>query len=179
MPSNRKALVAAIDFGTTYSGIAFSYRHDYENDPLKVSSNKWTAGYSYRGLESLKTPTCILFNKDKVFDSFGYEAEDKYSELAEEEEHEEWYYFKRFKMSLFNTEEPLSKALKIKSIDGKEMLALDVFSAAIKFLRGQLRQSLEEEGSGIRETDMGWVLTVPAIWDDPARQFMREAAVRV
>ncbi|XP_062579147.1 heat shock 70 kDa protein 12B-like [Saccostrea cucullata] len=176
MSSDRKPLVAAIDFGTTYSGIAFSFKHDYENDPLKVRSNNWTAGF--RVLQTLKTPTCILFNKDKEFDSFGYEAEDKYSELAEDEENEELYYFKGFKMSLFNKEEPLSKAVKIKSIDGKEMLALDVFSAAIKFLRGQLRQSLEEEGAGIRETDIGWVLTVPPIWDDTARQFMREAAVR-
>ncbi|XP_061165022.1 heat shock 70 kDa protein 12B-like [Saccostrea echinata] len=176
MSTTSKLLVAAIDFGTTYSGYAFSFKHEYDNDPLKVSSNNWTAGS--RSLVSLKTPTCVLFNKDKVFDSFGYEAEDKYSELAEEEEHEDWYFFKRFKMSLFNKEEQLTKAVKIKSIDGKEMVALDVFSAAIKFLRGHLLHTLENRATGVRETDIQWVLTVPAIWDDPAKQFMREAAVR-
>ncbi|XP_062620266.1 heat shock 70 kDa protein 12B-like [Saccostrea cucullata] len=100
MPSTRKPLVAAIDLGTTYSGYAFSYKHEYENDPLKVSFCNWAAGS--RSLSTLNTPTCVLFNKDRVFDSFVYEAENKYSELAEEEEHEEWYYFKRFKMSIFN-----------------------------------------------------------------------------
>jgi hypothetical protein len=100
MSTSSKLLVAAIDFGTTYSGYAFSFKHEYDNDPLKVCSNNWTAGS--RSLVSLKTPTCVLFNKDQRFDSFGYEAEDKYSDLAEDEEHGEWYFFKRFKMSLFN-----------------------------------------------------------------------------
>ena len=36
---SNKLLVAAIDFGTTYSGYAFSFRHDYERDPLKISTN--------------------------------------------------------------------------------------------------------------------------------------------
>ncbi|XP_062620265.1 heat shock 70 kDa protein 12B-like [Saccostrea cucullata] len=175
-PFTNKLLVAAIDLGTTYSGLALSFTHEYEKDPLKVRNNIWLAGCT--SLVSLKTPTCVLFNKDKVFDAFGYEAEDKYAELAEEEEHEEWYYFKRFNMSLYNKEEPLSKAVEIKSIDGKEMMALAVFSAAIKFFKGHLLYSLKKEEAGIRETDIGWVLTVPAILDDPARQFMREAAVR-
>ncbi|XP_062618636.1 heat shock 70 kDa protein 12B-like [Saccostrea cucullata] len=176
MPFTDKLLVAAIDFGTTYSGYAFSYRDEYEKDPLRVSSKVWVSGSS--SLLTLRTPTCVLFNKHKVFDSFGYDAENKYSELTLKEEHAEWYYFQRFRMFPFNKEEPLSKVLKIKTIDGKEMVALDVFSAVIKFLRDHLLLTENEKGTGIQETDIGWVLTIPAIWDYPARQFMREAAVR-
>ncbi|XP_062599964.1 heat shock 70 kDa protein 12A-like [Saccostrea cucullata] len=174
--STDKLVVAAIDLGTTYSGFAFSFEEEYENVPLKIKLNTWVAGSC--GLLTLKTPNCVLFNKDKVFDSFGYEAENKYSELTLNEQHEEWYYFKRFKMSIFNKEEPLSKAVKIKSIDGKEMVAFDVFSAAIEFLRKHLLYSLEQQGAVFRETDICWVLTVPAIGNDSARQFMREAAVK-
>jgi hypothetical protein len=47
-----------------------------------------------------KAPTTVLFTPEKVFHSFGYDAEDKYMELAEEEEHKEWFYFRRFKMLL-------------------------------------------------------------------------------
>lgn len=36
-----------------------------------------------------------------------------------------------------------------------------------------------EKEIGIREKEMHWVLTVPAIWDDSAKQFMREAGVKV
>lgn len=75
--------------------------------------------------------------------------------------------------------EPLSKAVKVKSTDGKEMVAIDVFSAAIRFLRGHLLDTLEKRATGVRETDIQWVLTVPAIWDDAAKQFMREAAENV
>ena len=57
-----------------------------------------------RSLMSLKTSTCVLFKPNKEFDSFGYDAEDAYGELCAEENHEnkKWYYFRRFKMELFN-----------------------------------------------------------------------------
>ena len=53
---------------------------------------------------SLKTATCILFEPDKTFASFGYEAEEHYAELAAEgtDEHKKWYFFRRFKMQLFD-----------------------------------------------------------------------------
>ena len=94
-----KMLVAAIDFGTTYSGYAFSFKHDYQIDPTKVSTNQnWVAGSMQ--LVSLKAPTCVLFDKNKKFHSFGYEAENVYSELALDNEHQQWYFFRRFKMVL-------------------------------------------------------------------------------
>lgn len=58
-------------------------------------------------------------------------------------------------------------------------MAFDVFSAAIKFLRGHLLDNIEKKDAGVRETDIQWVLTVPAIWDDADKQFMREAAEKV
>jgi hypothetical protein len=48
----------------------------------------------------LQAPTTILFTPEKVFHSFGYQAEDKYADLAEEDIHKDWYYFRRFKMIL-------------------------------------------------------------------------------
>ena len=93
-------LAAAIDFGTTYSGFAFSFRHEFERDPIKVSSRTWTAGSG--NLQSLKTSTCILFDKDGKFNSFGFEAEDKYMDLALDGEEKDWYYFRRFKMTLYD-----------------------------------------------------------------------------
>lgn len=37
----------------------------------------------------------------------------------------------------------------------------------------------QNQSSDIKEFDIMWVLTVPAIWDDPSKQFMREAAAKV
>lgn len=37
----------------------------------------------------------------------------------------------------------------------------------------------KKQMTGIEESDVMWVLTVPAIWDDKSKQFMREAAEKV
>ena len=92
--------MAAIDFGTTFSGYAFSFLHDYNRDPLKISANSWSAGVSQ--LVTLKTSTCVLFDATGKFHSFGFEAEENYSTLALDKEHRDWYYFRRFKMMLYD-----------------------------------------------------------------------------
>jgi len=52
-------------------------------------------------MQSLKTATCVLFKADKSFHSFGYEAENEYARLVEDEKHKDWYFFRRFKMQLY------------------------------------------------------------------------------
>ena len=48
-----------------------------------------------------KTPTVALIAPDgKTLVAFGYEAENKYKELVEEDKHRDYYYFRRFKMAL-------------------------------------------------------------------------------
>ena len=59
------------------------------------------------------------------------------------------------------------------------MDALTVFSEAIGFLKQHLLDTLNKKDTGVKTSDIHWVLTVPAIWDDPAKQFMREAAEKV
>jgi hypothetical protein len=93
-------MVVAIDFGTSYSGYAFSTRNDFQRDPLKIHVNQaWNSGK--KQLLSLKTPTCLLLDKKKEIVSFGYEAEDAYAELVLDEKHHDYYFFERFKMKLF------------------------------------------------------------------------------
>jgi molecular chaperone DnaK (HSP70) len=89
--------VAAIDFGTTYSGYAFLSRDDFEKDPLKIVVNQaWNAG-SQRHF-SLKTPTCLLLDDKEELVSFGYEAENKYSDFVIDRKQNEYFFFQRFKM---------------------------------------------------------------------------------
>ncbi|XP_045170338.2 heat shock 70 kDa protein 12B-like [Mercenaria mercenaria] len=164
-------LVAAFDFGTTYSGYAFSFR----NDPLKVQTNHgWNAGSEK--LISLKTPTCVLLSPDRKFHSFGFKAENKYTSLAEDDEHKGWLLFRRFKMILHNNEN-LSRETTIEDISGVPMPAMTIFSMSIRYLKDHLIEAVTSQTSGVEETDLQYVLTVPAIWNDNAKQFMREAAV--
>ena len=95
-------LVSAIDFGTTYSGFAFSTRSDFKRDPTAAHLKHWVDMTS--SLISHKTSTCILFDKERKFRSFGFEAEAKYLDLVRDknENHRDWYFFRRFKMVLYD-----------------------------------------------------------------------------
>lgn len=163
---------AAIDFGTTYSGYAFSSKDDFEKEPTKINTNVWAGSR----LLSLKAPTACLLNSSQEFVAFGYDAENKYSELVAEEENEPYYYFHRFKMLLH--ERRITRDIKITDETGKEMEALKVFQYSIQFLKDHLFKSISDKIKGIKEHDLHYVLTVPAIWEDSAKQFMREAALQ-
>lgn len=56
----------------------------------------------------MKTPTVVLFDQNRKFDSFGFEAEKKYLKLALRNQQESWYFFKRFKMRLHQRETEVS-----------------------------------------------------------------------
>ncbi|XP_052760567.1 heat shock 70 kDa protein 12A-like [Mya arenaria] len=176
MASNAQSqtlLVAAFDFGTTYSGYAFSFR----DDPNKIQTNQnWYAGGGASRLVSLKTPTSVLLNPKGEFDKFGFEAEDKYATLAEDDEHHGWRLFRRFKMVLHNNEH-LTKDVTVEDFSGKQMTAFPLFVMSIKYLREHLLKAVTTQKIGLEETDILYVLTVPAIWDDNAKRFMRDAAI--
>lgn len=61
----------------------------------------------------------------------------------------------------------------------KRMEAHKVFTSSIKFLVDTLFEKLKGAVPDILLDDIHFVLTVPAIWDDPSKQFMREAAIAV
>ena len=73
----------------------------------------------------------------------------------------------------------MTKQTLLSDIKGKQMKAIDVFSAAIQYLKNHLLEELKKRGMDRCEEDIRWVLTVPAIWNDPAKQFMRDAAEQV
>jgi hypothetical protein len=89
-------LVAAIDLGTTYSGYAYSFRYNQE---VVHINQAWNAGT--QRLISQKTPTCLLLNAKEEFHSFGFDAENKFAELADDDEHGDWLLFRQFKMLLY------------------------------------------------------------------------------
>ena len=61
------------------------------------------------------------------------------------------------------------------------MPAMTVFTECIRYLKDHMLQSLKNNKVDILidHASIHWVLTVPAIWNDTAKQFMREAAVNV
>ncbi|WAR10917.1 HS12A-like protein [Mya arenaria] len=123
MSRDEHMVVAAIDFGSTYSGYAFQFR----------GSDKICSVSSFHGSTvTYKTPTVILFDKDKNFNSFGYQ--------------------------------------------GQTMDIIDVFGGAIKYLKDELLGTLLANAPRFEENDVKWLITVPAIWEDAAKQIMILAA---
>lgn len=173
-----KLLIAAIDFGTTFSGYAFAWRSELQNDPSRIRIQNWCS--SNGSFVSYKTSSTVLLNRYKQLVDFGFDAESKYAYLLEDGEHEDYFYVRHFKMILYDhakTEKP-TKDLKVSDIRGRELPAVTVFAYAIKYFKDHLLHHVEWTGFGtLKNDDICWVLTVPAIWDNRAKFFMREAAI--
>ncbi|XP_060566230.1 heat shock 70 kDa protein 12A-like [Ruditapes philippinarum] len=166
-PSN---LVAAIDFGTTYSG--FSYL--FSTDP----NNIITASHGSI-LPDDRVPTILLLNQDKSLHSFGIDAEDNYSKLMLSGKHKEYRLFREFKMALYTKSERLDSDIHIYDTENRPMKAMTVFSIVIKYFQELVLKSVKQSKLCKKDSfeKIIWMLSIPAIWSDSARQFMREAAI--
>lgn len=71
--------------------------------------------------------------------------------------------------------------MQLEDATGKKLPAKVVFSEAIKFIKSDMLEISERRLGNIeiKDEEIKWVLTVPAIWNDAAKQFMREAAEQV
>jgi hypothetical protein len=105
---DRHFVVVAIDFGTTFSGYAFSFT-SVGGGPLKRSDvqaidtihvmRRWEGGDP--GVVNHKAPTTLLIDPTGEFHSFGFTARDFYHDLSPRQA-KRWTYFEKFKMALHN-----------------------------------------------------------------------------
>ncbi|XP_039889782.1 heat shock 70 kDa protein 12A isoform X7 [Simochromis diagramma] len=165
-------VVVAIDFGTTSSGYAYAFAKEPE---CIHTMRRWEGGDP--GVSNQKTPTTILLTPDRKFHSFGYAARDFYHDL-DPSESKHWLYLEKFKMKLHTTAN-LSINTDLHAANGKRVKALDIFAYALAFFKEQaLKELSDQTGGEFDNSDVRWVITVPAIWKMPAKQFMREAAYK-
>jgi len=97
----------AIDFGTYGSGIAV-WGRKYKD--INVYTNaKWVPGQ--KGI-AVKCPTALLLDPDGKFEAYGLTAIDSYHYkhgLRSPERSEDYYFFNRFKMCLYDEKVKLSQ----------------------------------------------------------------------
>uniref|UniRef100_A0AAR2KGB1 Heat shock protein 12B n=1 Tax=Pygocentrus nattereri TaxID=42514 RepID=A0AAR2KGB1_PYGNA len=164
------SVVVAIDFGTTSSGYAFSFTEDPEAIHMM---RRWEGGDP--GVANQKSPTCLLLTPELRFHSFGFAARDSYHDL-DPEEARHWLYFDKFKMKIHSTSD-LTMVTELESVNGRRVRAIEVFAHALRFFREHALKEVKDQSSSVLEGDeVRWVITVPAVWRQPAKQFMREAA---
>ncbi|XP_031433644.1 heat shock 70 kDa protein 12A-like [Clupea harengus] len=159
--------VVAIDFGTAYSGYCFCVR----SNPSVIKNPHW--GRS-KGFDTLKTPTCILFDEYGEFLKFGYDALMAYKTMGQNKKR----FFNHFKMQLYN--KSISRNMMISDSGGRSMEAMKVFSESLRYLKDHALNMISNHTNGrtFSASNVTWVLTVPAIWNPAAKQFMREAAIQ-
>ncbi|XP_063414564.1 heat shock 70 kDa protein 12A-like [Mytilus trossulus] len=201
--ASKKLVVAAIDFGTAFSGYAYCSKHDYDEylqgneEQPRIKCQTWSS----EGGLTPKAPTCVLFRPNQMFHSFGYEAQTYYRDHLNKGDLSTWFYFENFKMMLYKERDELTKdtwlkeSINVEGITPKRMKAVEVFAAVIEYFKGQILKSLltshgdkvtskteiktdnsSKKTDTFSNDDFHWVLTVPAIWDLKAKQFMRDAA---
>ncbi|WAR14173.1 HS12B-like protein [Mya arenaria] len=77
-------------------------------------------------------------------------------------------------MDLHRTKK-LTRTMTIEDEQGRKMPAVEVFAAAIRHLKKHFMEQAENRIK-LQENEIRWVITVPAIWNDDAKEFMVEAA---
>ncbi|XP_052282848.1 uncharacterized protein LOC127879840 isoform X2 [Dreissena polymorpha] len=93
-------VTASISLGVAYTTLSFIFKHDN----IKAASSVQRFGSSVQRFDRTirdKVPATVLIHSDgRTLESFGYDAEEKYSELAENGTQNDWYFFERFWMDL-------------------------------------------------------------------------------
>ncbi|XP_032424252.1 uncharacterized protein LOC116723453 isoform X3 [Xiphophorus hellerii] len=165
------SLIIAIDFGSGFSGYAFNVKPREEGGETQI--RRWSNGL---GLDTPKTPTCILFDEHEEFMKFGYEAKTAFTNMREEEA-EKYYFFENFNIVIQGKD---TSKQTIKAANDKSMKVLKVFTEALRFLKDDALKTIRShpEGGEFTASDFTWVLTVPELLDQSTKQFIIEAATQ-
>lgn len=189
-PVYKKRAVCAIDFGSTHCGLAYAIVHfnsvpdpkDKNFDLSKIVQKPDIYAKVWRDKYD-KAPNCVLLDKETgELIKFGYDASETYLDLVaneDESELEKCLFFegRDIKMRLWEKVQSFDN-IQVKSQDGSGALPLlKIVSSILKHL---MKESLELASKGLPKTlaptEALWVLTVPSIWQEADKQFMRKAA---
>lgn len=174
-PASEKRLVISIDFGSTHCGVAYALTNYAEGEKPEVVGKVYGQKFS-------KEPTCALFDKKtRVLQEFGYEARSRYVEIAKDKaERAKYLYFegRSIKMRLWDAS--LRFDAPVETVDGNGELPLNyIVSAILSRLKDEaLDMATKGTSMTIEPSEALWVLTVPSIWQEADKQFMRKAAHR-
>ena len=111
----------------------------------------------------------IIYIYIYIYIAFGTPALARYAEMLDDGE--TGLLFQTYKMHLLHLHK---NAI---SIDAREMPLMTVISQSIKFIADKAMEKLVEQVGKVVKAKIRWVLTVPALWSEEHKQFMRKAAV--
>lgn len=174
------SVAIAIDFGTTFSGYAYCFTaHTSEGDIYK--NTDWSTLVGQKSTY-VKTPTYLLY-EGKELDSWGYKAKKRLVDLRQQGAATNYHFFEKFKTLLYEykakglpTDENGEPYLEE---DGEKFFIIDLVADYLREISSTALNDIKNHtGTTIDETTIRWCLTVPAIWDDAAKQMMEQAATK-
>ena len=152
-------IVVGIDLGTSGIGYAYGFYNNQNN--IIVSD--------FNGQSSdKKVPTEIILDKNlKDVLAFGNEC----MGYIKSHDKDTYEYFKNIKMNLYK------KIYKIKSTNGKEANIETIIAKILKEVsKAAISQIRRNSDKTIKEKDIKWVVTIPAIWEEKSKQIMVRAS---
>ncbi len=166
-----KAIVG-LDFGTDGIGIAYGI-----GDKMFIHSGWESEKYARR----TKRRTIILLDQNNDVAGFGMDGKETYLDL--EEGANDWKLFENFKMQLY-PEDHSGKDGKIVIRDlltaanrakfPSELIWIEVF----KHINKLVTKYINEQAKVTTKGEIQWVISVPAIWNDDAKEKMKQWARR-
>ena len=179
-------IFVGIDFGTDGSGLAYSL-----SDGSTYIHNSW------KDVSSIEKPkTSVLFDNNGDVQCHGNQAVIQYISSMN---NNGWKLFERFKMKLYQSDPKWKSQIKtikhhhMKKVDLREQItstnnnnmtedSQTVFVAQLKFLKNEAmtfinRNFKRKKKMKFNQDEIQWILTVPAIWSDKAKQRMKDWAI--
>jgi hypothetical protein len=162
-------VVVGIDFGTSRSGYAYAFTGDNKIIPKTLWFGQMTP--------YVKTLTQLLYSPDRKEKYWGYDARMTLAEKRKAYEAKNYHFFQNFKMQLHEGQDRTEDGPRITSANGEKFLVIDLIADSLRFLKDEALKEIKEATSGyLKENNIRWCLTVPAIWTDADKQLMRRAA---
>ena len=175
--------VAAIDFGTSRTGFAYAFVSDDGSVPdvyKKVYSND---GYH-------KQPTCLYVDvKTTELLAFGHEAHEMAAhDISLGKECMNRHLFASFKQGLEGDNPSGDKMWpsldKSMHVEGFEILSTsaelpvhELIAMTLEYVKDEFFDYVKSrDGISLGAEQVRWVITLPAVWSEPAKQIMKEAA---
>ncbi len=167
-------LVIAIDFGTSRSG--FSYAFTGEKKPYVE------IGYPNADSPYVKAPTHLLYspkgNIENPKEDWGWGAKKRLAKLRVENKAKNYDLIENFKMELYEGKDIDPSNGPIWTTNSKrKKFVVDMIADYLKLLKNfAISKIFNTTAGNLREEEILWCLTIPAIWDDSSKVLMRKAA---
>ncbi|PZF99324.1 hypothetical protein C1I93_06115 [Micromonospora endophytica] len=175
-------MVVSIDFGTHGSGYAYVVVSPHNDDPRTRDKNiVVSSGWPDSPQRTVKDLSAVVTNAAGGPVDWGYTAKYRWSDTPANRRAKAGLhgFAYAFKMALSPQPETRSVPQAEGAVDLDDEPALRVLVAGmLRRMRISALSQIRADVGEIRERDIRWCVTVPAIWSAGQRQFMREAIAR-